>query len=753
VSQPEVPTQVRRRVDTYSVAPIIALASFVFLAAVPFIPGAPVLPGLIAAGLGISALRRPKLAVAALYALVILSIFWQWAGFGLLRLLTDPVGVLGVISILVTLLLALGVSVPQPTSMALAILAAGLMLTPQYYLTVSLIAAAAALGGLRSIAPMSSTFVATMSPLLLIENALRREALGGAVNAPPVIFSQLTSLVGDLRPGLPSLNVGLTGLPTDFLSAHSAGVAGFILSGSALTMVIPMILLAIVFSSSTSIAGLVNSMLGRFAFIERVSPLLKTLSPLVASVAAPLAFYGLITALEPSSIGGYETSLNNSAADPSSMAGASMMLGVLFTGREMLIQRLERVEKARADLKSLLSSVTGAVKQGRETLSKIAKAAPSLQFGGETKSLGEHASYIADIQKGLETAGFVSLTRWTEDLAQRILPFLETLPEALRVKILDELHTLSSFTTIFNSTLHESGVQTKFPELESTSGELSLEGALEEHRTVIRGIRDEAAKIFDAYVDAKRAFNILTDRGPSAPPVNPLQLFDSFEYVTGMKLLAEEYWLSFHTSGETEIDQGVGAVSGVLPAFEETLNPGLRRQAQAVATSLADASPARSRIILQNLMELRELLITAIGDARSNAEQLQGMIRTLAADAMKVIHFEAVGQQRRLEALEAEAKAAKPTFEDLAALIRTTTSNLREILETRRRDENKLIVLSQYSPARRVIERMINQNRSVRITDLPFQREAAATFVKLYATQNPGFRYDEVEEELLVKNA
>jgi len=50
VSQPEVPTQVRRRVDTYSVAPIIALASFVFLAAVPFIPGAPVLPGLIAAG-------------------------------------------------------------------------------------------------------------------------------------------------------------------------------------------------------------------------------------------------------------------------------------------------------------------------------------------------------------------------------------------------------------------------------------------------------------------------------------------------------------------------------------------------------------------------------------------------------------------------------------------------------------------------------------------------------------------------------
>ena len=741
----------RRRMNAYTAALMMALASFVFLTTVPFLPGSPILPLLASVALAVSSLKRPSWASGVLYALAFLSILWQLSGFGLPQFFQTSVGAI-VASIIIIALGANTISARlEPTSTALALLAVALMLTPQYYLSVAIIAAAAAMYDLSSIGPLSSTFIATILPLLFMENAIYYASLPKGTEAVPIIFSQLTHLAINLRPPLPGLNIFLTGLPPDFASSYTAQIVRF-MSSSVSVMIVPIFLFGLVFSSSASMAGIVNSALDRLSVFERTSRILRIISPLVASIVTSVAFAALITLLSSRGIGGYETSLNNNPLDAIYMVLGSAFLGALFTGREFFIQRVERIETARAQLLQLLEKAKVGVQNARKIADKVAKGAPTVELAEESKALDEHSSYVVDIERGVETASYASLTRWISDLEQRLLPFIENVPERLRLKTIKELNTMSSLVSTFGATIQESGVQAVFPELGTISLDMSIDDALQIYGEAVRDIRETATKLYETYVSAINSYNILRDHEVTPPPVNPAYLFDSYDYVTGMKLLAEEYWLSFHVSASQELESAMKSLSKGLAQLEEICDQESCIRMEQVLNSIVRGKPADSTFILQKVKELMTLLGNVINNAVVEAEQLEKMIAQFATSA-SFVHFEAVGQSNRLVALKDELGFLKPAFRNLTEFIETAASVLADQAERKNKDEQNLIMLSHYFMARKVIEHLLENSSMLRIQELPFQHDAAIFFARLYSLRNRSVEYDDGNEILVVTHA
>ena len=212
----QVESRSRARVTAYTSALIIAVASSVYLAVVPFLPAPPVFPILVGLGLGALSLRNRGVSVAVLYLLVYFSVLWQMIGFGFFQLLSAGVGVAVLLAMAVPLIPFMTKRV-ELSSMALAVLAVALMLTPAYFVSIPLVAAAAlTFGGFASLEALAAAFVFLLTPFLLLENALYFTTTSGAT--APIIFGQFTLLSQNLRPPLPGLNVLLTGLPAGYLS-------------------------------------------------------------------------------------------------------------------------------------------------------------------------------------------------------------------------------------------------------------------------------------------------------------------------------------------------------------------------------------------------------------------------------------------------------------------------------------------------------------------------------------------------------
>jgi len=760
MKNPRKPTRVRNRMNKYTAAPIIALSSFIFMTIVPFLPGSPVFPILLAIALGIlTFLKSPGWSSAILYVIVFLSLVWQLIGFGIFQIQQSTMGIFMTVAILAFLIFNLLSVKLEPTSMALAILAVALMLTPYYPLSIALIVAAAAISGLSSIGAISSTFITTLLPMLILENSIYYSTLPQVAGVPPIIFSELTFTADNIRPPLPGLNVFLTGLPKNFISKPLSNMLGkYLALGGYLRdqtlaseIIVPLIIFSIIFSLSAALAGLVNTMLSRLFVFERTSRLLKVIPPFAASVVTPLAFVVLITSL--SGVGGYETSIFFGSLESFFLVSGSLLLGGVFTAREFLIQRLERSEKARDVLNDLIQRVRLDVKNNNELFNKIAVGAPTVGMGIEVKTSAEFASYVDDIGRGIDTASYTSLTQWMEDIEMRILPYLDSLPEILRLKVVNELNLLITLMTINNSMLNESGVQEKFPELEAIGGKLGLADALRKYGEITSAIRESAASLFDSYMSTSNAFTVLMDQQIIAPPVNPTYLFDSHEYATGMKLIAEEYWMNFHIKNSQEIENKSKALVGHLVQLEEFLDLPVRSKVDEIIGSLADAKPANSPLMLQKMNDLIEILDSLIELTKNEIEQIEKLIKTLTPGATKIIYFEVIDQSNKFYELTEELKRIRPSIPVITAFIQNAMSILRSYRDGKKNDELNLIVLSQYPAAKNLIESLAQEKEIISMTDLPFRHNAAVTYVKLFTLTNPSAKYDDEKEVLLVSHA
>jgi len=758
-------SEARKKVNRYTSAPIIAVSTISFLSIISFIPGPPVVPILLALGLALSSLRKPDWATSILSILAFLAILWQLLGFGFAEILTkSPVGTAFGVFLIGAAVASLISSRLEPSSVALAILAAALMLTPQYYLSVALIIAAVAIAGLSSIGPISVTYILTMTPLLIIENAIYYRTDRFAVINGPIIFAQLINLGNNLREPLPGLNIFFTPptpspspIYTDALKSFFglSPIAEMPVPIPVFYMSVPLILLAIVFIASVSIAGVINSILNRFSVFERTSKLLKTISPFVASLVTPLGFVLLITVLSGRTVGGYVTGLTRYPMDSLYLVSGSLLLGGLFTLRELYVQRLERVEKARNQLLGLLQRARKGTEGAKQTIDRIVKQAPTVDVIAERTGLEEHLSYIEDIEKGIETSSYDSLNRWIARVEEEVVPFTESIPERGRLKVLDELSLIFSLAATFNSSLEESRVGLKFPEITvptSISENLDLGVALQAYERSISSIKETATKLFDLYILTTDSYNTLMNR-ELTPPVNPLYLFDSYDYITGMKLLSNEYWLNFHVSNKQELEAKIAALVASLVRLSEICNNEDQNRIDQIIGSTSNRSPADSTLLLGEVTKLQNLLEKTVEAELTEIDQLQRIIKTFSADATAVINFESIDQPQRLKILRDEMRSARPSIERLTNIVTRVKSALTDQRDRKRNDEHNMILLSQYPIAKKVVSQMLTRDGKVEITQMPFQREAASIYLRLYSVKDRSVKYDDENEVLVKRNA
>lgn len=747
-------SKARTTINKYTASPLIALSAFVWLSVVNFLPtasGFPVLALLVALGLGLAALRRPRWASVMLALFAFATIGWQLLGFGLLHVVktTDGLLTLGLMAFL--FVFELVSARIEPSSMALAVMAVALMLTPFYYLSIALIVAAAAVGGLESIGPVSVTFVSTLIPLLLLENGIYFQASVLSTHIP-VIFSYLKDLHDYMAPSLSGLNVPLV-FPLNIESPYATQVATYISSADSTYLVIPVILLGIIFSASASVAGIVVTSLSRLGAFERFRQLVKVLSPLVAGLVTAVTFVALITTLSPSSAGGYQTSLVTNPLDDVLLLSCALGVGLIFTVREYSIQRLERLEFAKNDLASLLTKNKELLEEASRAIQTIASEAPTVSVRPEKLAVDECSALMKDVDRGIGTASYETVVNWTAELQGKVLPSLDKMPENLRIKVINELTSLSALASTHNNMLGEAKAAGRFPTLDSIDGLLSLEAAVESYKELTKGIRDAASELFTQYTAVSTAYNFITDRQDLTPPVNASYLFDSGEYVTGMRLVSEEYWLNFRNTSKQELEDKVKELTAKVRGLGALLDGQRRGRLEAEMEKLAPAEPASSPDYAVALAATSLLLQEATENWRKESEQLERLIRSLTPGATKVIRFESIDQSTRLQTLSQELSASKPTFGSLSNFVEEATSVLSNLQEKRRVDEQNLILLSQYPIARKVLEAAVAKREYVPISELPFQREASIVYIKLYMLTHRKVSFESSDEAMVVKNA
>lgn len=743
--------KIRANIDKYTSAAIIAVSSFAFMNAVNFLPGAPIFPILVSVLLFFAAFyRSPQWSSGILSLIVFISMIYQLTGFMVLTV-SSQAGQAVIICSVVALLINLFSAKLEATSMAIAVLAVAIMFTPYYYFSIAFIVAAAVIGGLSSIGPVSLTYILTMIPLLLIENGFISRVGSESITKAPLIFTQLINFSTNMRPPLPGLNIFLTWYPKDFFNAQvSAPVINYLNSSNPFLLLVPILILALVFSLSASVAGVINDMLDRLSVFERTSQLLKLISPLVASIVTPLTFVILITILSPKTIGGYETSLTSNSMF--SMIAASLMLGTVFTAREYGIQWLERTEKARISVIKKIGAVEDLMAISKKMLAKTTATSSPINFSSELKMIEENVSNMGDIKKGLSTASYETLNDWISELDNNITPRMKSLPEVLRVKIIGELNFLSSIVVTYNNSLKEVGLNRSFSSLTETRSDIEFEQALKDYSQLIEEIKTNSRGIFDIYKETYNAYNIVTSQLDVLPPVDPERLFETNDFDGGVRLLAEEYWLNFHIKNLPEIEGLVGSLLESMNALIELVDDRNRQKLEIIVKKLRGPTPANSIIILNEVRNLKATLDESLVRVVDEITQLEKLVNSFPGIS-RVIGFEVFNTSIKLIAIKKRNLDTGPTLRDTTKIIEEVTGFMKSYRDSKKADENNLIIISQLPVAMKIIDTELAKTRSIEVSNLPFQHKAAIIYVTFYAYNNSGIRYDEDEEVIARKNA
>ena len=740
------PGRIRERTDRYTTAFILALSSLVFLGMVHFLPGSPLLPLLVAVGLALASLSRPVWASGVLALLAFLTIVWQLIGFGIDGLFNSTFGSAVAVILLLYIALDLLVARRQPVSEALALLAVALMLTPFYYLSVAVIVIAGVMGGVRSIGPVSSTFVSTLLPFILIENAIVYANAAPGAQLPPVIFSQLQSVAQNQIPPLGSLNVFLTGLPANAVSPYAGAFVNFVTGERASVIIVPLILLSIVFSSSASLAG-ATSALFDWLTRGRVSERLRAFLPLVAAVATPVAFVVLIVALSPASLGGYQTDLVSRPGDAGLLIGSSVLIGGAFTGRELLLLRLERLQRLKSQLRALLDLADGSMKGLEVSLARVEANAPNVDVGGLVLMVREMRSKAGDIKKGMEAADADQTGRWIDEVTDGILKELDGMPEGLRLKVIEGANALLALSATYNAMLEETLAKGRFTEKTEALAEMELDEAISAYLRTAAALREDIGSLFQEYKDAAGAFNALMGREIVVPPVDPGKLLETHDYPTAMKLVTQDYWTNFQAFRLPELEGALAALVKMLDELQKHLEAGPRGRVGEVMGELSKLGISP----LVALARTKELVETLRGWAERVSEEvvrLQNLSKSLSPEATRIVRFEIVGQAGAVARLQQGAAALKPSAEEVGAFAEQATQVFGAVDEARRKDARSMLLLSQYPVASDLMEAALKEGKSVKLAELPFLPEASSVYARLYTSGRRAFRYDEANEEV-----
>jgi hypothetical protein len=747
----QVESRSRARVTAYTSALIIAVASSVYLAVVPFLPAPPVFPILVGLGLGALSLRNKGISVAALYLLVYFSVLWQMIGFGFFELLSAGVGVAVLLAMAVPLIPFTTKRV-ELSSMALAVLAVALMLTPAYFVSIPLVAAAAlTFGGFASLEALSAAFVFLLAPFLLLENALYFTTTSGATT--PIIFGQLTVLSQNLRPPLAGLNVLLTGLPADYLS-HSALPVSTWLSRSSGVLLIPMLVLGVILLVSASVGGLARTFTERFERSREMTGRVRlVLAPLVVAAITPVVFIVLLTLLSRPGSGGFQTSLTD---DPSHlqaiyMLSSSFLLTTSFIGRESLILRYEIVQVSTEGLEELMNTCSDRMKDVQTLLDQVSRRVPSMSLSGESRSISEYSAYMADVQRQMSGASAALISQFQTQLEASVLQPLSEMPELIRGRVGGEIRGLISATATANNHLEEAGVTLRYPDIPALAESAPLEDLVQAYGTATAAIKDVTEKLSDLYGRESTALDALMGQEQVNPPVSASVLLQSHEFTGVMRLVAEEYWLNFNLRWAEQIDQKKAALLEKMKGLDYLVGEAELQRLSAVERVVAEAKPANSSATLGSLEDLRAILEAVVTQAASGADRVGSMLESLELRSVRTVRFETTSRLGEVVALKKKLETVGVTFDGLTKFLENASGVLRSQSDAWKADRENLIVLSQYPLAKRIIAKMLGDQTSLALSKLPYQRRAAALYAQLYAAGTPDVEYDVEGETLTVK--
>jgi len=747
----QVESRSRAKVTAYTSALIIAVASSVYLAVVPFLPAPPVFPILVGLGLGALSLRNRGISIATLYLLVYFSVLWQMIGFGFFQLLSAGVGAAVLLAMAVPLVPFMTKRV-ELSSMALAVLAVALMLTPAYFVSIPLVAAAAlTFGGFASLEALAATFIFLLTPFLLLENALYFTTTSGAT--APIIFGQFSILSQNLRPPLPGLNVLLTGLPAGYLS-HSALPVSTWLSQSSGVLLIPMVVLGVILIVSSSVGGLARTFTERFERSREMTGKVRlVLAPLVVAVVTPTIFIVLLTLLSRPGSGGFQTSLTN---DPSHlqaiyMLSSSFLLTTSFIGRESLILRYETVQVGTEGLEELMSTCVAKMKDVQELLDQVSTWVPSMSLSGEMRSMSEYSAHLANVRRQISGASASLISQFQTQLDASVLKPLSEMPELLRKRVASEIRGLISATATANNHLEEANVPLRYPEIPGVADLAPLKDLVQAYEVATAAIKDVTEKLSDLYGKESTSLDALMGQEEVNPPVSASVLLQSNELTGAMRLVAEEYWLNFHLRWADQVDQKKTALLEKTKDLDYAVGEAELQRLRAVEKVLAEAKPANSSATLEGLRELRAILEAVVTQTASGADRVGAMLESLELRSVRTLRFETVNRLGEVVALKKKFEAVGVSFDSLTKFLENAVGVLRSQADAWKTDRDNLVVLAQYPLAKRIIEKMLNNQTSMALAKLPYQRKAATLYAQLYATGSPDVEYDEEGERLMVK--
>jgi len=744
-------SRARARVIAYTSALIVAIASSVYLAVVPFLPAPPIVPILVGVGLGALSLRNRGISIATLYLLVYFSVLWQMIGFGFFQLLSAGVGIAVLLALAVPLLTFMSRRV-ELSSMALAVLSVSLMLTPAWFVSIPLIAAAAfTFSGFASLEALATTFLFLLTPFLLLENALYFTTTTGAT--APIIFGQFSILAQSMRPPLPGLNVLLTGLPANYLSPSALPVSTW-LSQSSGVLLIPMVILGVILVASSSIGGVTRSLIERWEKSREISGKLKqVLAPLVVAVVTPGVFIVLITLLSLPGSGGFQTSLTS---DPSHvqavyMLGSSILLTTSFIGREALLLRLERVQVGTEGLEALIESCLSKMKDVQELLDRVSRRVPSMNLSGERQSLSEYSSYLTDVKRQLNGATGALISQFQLQLESTVLQPLSRMPEVQRQRVAGEIRGLISATATANNHLEEASVPLRYPEISPVSDSSTLEDLMEAYGAATSAIREVTEELSTMYAQESASLDVLMGQEEVTPPVSASMLLNSNDFIGAMRLVAEEYWLNFHLRWAEPLDQKKSALLRRMKDLDGAVSEVERARLEGVERTVAAGRPSNSAATLASLRELRELLEAIVTGTATGADRVGQMLESLDLRSAMGLKFETVNRLSEVLELKKKLEDVGVGFDSLTKFLENATSVLKSQAAAWRGDRDNLVVLAQYPLAKKIIKKMLDEQPTLPLAKLPFQKRAAAMYAQLYATVSVEIEYDAEGEALVVR--
>jgi len=737
----QIESKARSRVAEYTASLLVVLASFLFFTFVPFVPDPPVIPFLIALGLGAVSLRNRGVSVTVLYILVFFAVLWQMIGFGFFQLLAAGVGVAVLVALVIPLFAFTSTNV-DVTSMSLAIICVALMFTPAYFVSIPIIAAAAAVTGFASLEATSSSFIFLLAPFLLLDNALF--FAGSPSGSAPIIFGQLTYLSSNFRPALPGLNVFLTALPADYMSPQAPFVSSFLTNNWQL-LVIPLALLGIIIFVSSFFGRLARSFLSKVARFKESAMFTDVVTPVTVSLVVPAAFVALLIPFSLRGAGGFQTTLSQVPLQIVLMLVSSLFLGMVFEAREFLVHRIESSEVARKKVEGLVVESRAAIGGVRRDLTEVARRVPSLNVGTEEMALSEYSSYLDDIQRRLQEAGEESLTQWTERLEGTVLPSLGSSRERLTAAVLNQLRTLAAVTETVNANLEKASVRLRYTQVPDAPADASLDAAVGLYERVASKIDRETRNLFEAYTSAFEAFNRLMDQHGMTIPVSPDTLLDSHEYVTAMRLVAEEYWLNFHLRYVEELEAKKSLLLEQLHKTSPFLTSQQASQLSGVLEPIRVSTPADSVALLGHVDEARVVLSAQIKVLEDSPRVIKRAIESVDPKAARVIPFQTPKKLNEITSLRKEFDSARDGIDSLTRFLVTYGSEFQALVTVWRSDREGLGLLAQYPTARTVIGKVLSDQGRVKVKTLPYGRTTAVIYAQLYASENPKSSFDQKE--------